>query len=78
MVHQVKLCYDSCAWNTYKNSFLAAEGLLGARSIAKTCDGDRRAADGEERADDGDAAGGHSQEPRDQIGVGLRSLRMNK
>jgi len=78
-VHQVKPCYDNCTWNTYKNSFLAAEGFLGARSTAMSrYDGDRRAVDGEERADDGDAAGGQSQEPLEQIGVGLRSLRMNK
>jgi len=31
-VHQVKPCYDSCTWNTYESSVLAADGLLGAVS----------------------------------------------
>ena len=63
--HQGGLFYHCRIWNTYENSILAADGLLGAASSpSDTNDGDRRAVDGEERADDGDAAD-DSQEPRE-------------
>jgi len=74
-IHQGGLFYHCHIRNTYENSILAAHGLLGAASTTSdTYDGDRRAVDSQERANDGDGAD-NSQQPSEQIGVVLGSLR---